>query len=93
MNKQIEFLDLPYEIQQKILDQLDQKDHVSLYRVSKEWQFLMRQYLNDKNSIKSVDWKWYCRHRPQIPHCSRCLERLRNKNDSRGLANDWEWWI
>ena len=57
MNKQIEFLDLPYEIQQKILDQLDQKDHVSLYRVSKEWQFLMRQYLNDKNSIKSVDWK------------------------------------
>ena len=93
MNKQIEFVDLPYEIQKKILDLLSQKDHVSLHRVSKAWKFLIGQYLDDQNSIKPADWKWFCRHQPQIPHCSKCLKQIRQKKDSKGLANDYKWWI
>ena len=46
-----------------------------------------------KTSIKQADWKWYCRHRPQIAQCSECLAKQRNKKDERGLADDWNWWI
>ena len=93
MNGQTEVIDLPYEIQKKILDQLKEKDLISMHRVSKSWQVMIGKYMSDKCSIKSKDWKWFCRHRPQKPHCSQCLERMRNKNDARGLADDWNWWL
>lgn len=93
MNGKIEIIDLPYEIQKPILDLLDEKDLISMYRVSQSWRLMIRKYMIDKSSIKRTDWKWFCRHNPQIPHCSKCLERMRNKNDDRGLANDWNWWL
>ena len=90
---QMELIDLPHEIQKHILDRLDEKDHVSMHRVSKSWRFMIVDYLNDKHSIKSTDWKWFCRHEPQIARCSECLAKIRNKTDAKGLENDWNWWI
>ena len=89
----MELAELPYEIQKSILDLLDEKDLKKMYQVSKSWQLMIVEYLNDKHSIKSIDWKWFCRHQPQIERCSECLARSRNKIDTRGLADDWNWWI
>ena len=97
MNEQesetIDLVDLPYEIQKQIFDRLDEKDHVSMHRTSKSWQFMIEQYMNDKTSIKCADWKWFCRHFPQIPNCSECLAKMRTKTHTNGLSNDWKWWI
>ena len=93
MNVQMELTDLPYEIQKCILDRLDEKDHISMHRVSKSWQFMIVEYLNEKHSIKSSDWKWFCRCEPQTERCSKCLARIRSRIDAKGLANDWNWWI
>lgn len=47
MNNKIELTDFPFELQERILDKLDEKDHISLHRVSKSWQFMMAQYLRN----------------------------------------------
>ena len=93
MNEQIGLIDCPYEIQKRILDKLDEKDHISMYRVSKSWQIMIGQYMTDKNSIKSTDWKWFCRHKPQIAFCSKCKARIQNKKNANDEGNDWEWWL
>ena len=93
MSETIDICGLPCEIQKRVLDFLDEKDHVSMFRVSKSWRFMIVQYMNDKNSIKPKDWKWYCRHRPQIPHCSKCMARMLEKNGVKDLTNDWNWWL
>lgn len=91
--KEIQLVDFPCEIQEKILDLLDQKDHVSMHRVSKSWKQMISDYLNKKDAIHPRDWKWFCKHEPQIKHCHRCLNKCRNKKDQRGLSNDWRWWL
>ena len=93
MSDHIELADFPYEIQKRILDLLDEKDFISMHRVSTSWQCMIARYLSDKNSIKATDWRWFCRHQPQIEQCSECLMKIRNKKDTKGLANDWNWWI
>ena len=93
MSDQIEFTELPYEIQKRVLDRLGEKDLISMHRVSKSWKSLIVQYMDDKSSIKSTDWTWFCRHQPRIEQCSQCLMKLRNKNDKKGLADDWNWWV
>ena len=45
MEEKTELNDLPFEIQKNILDKLDDKDHVSINRVSKSWQFMISRYL------------------------------------------------
>ena len=45
MNKKIELTDFPYEIQQRIFDLLNEKDHISMHRVCKSWQLMITQYL------------------------------------------------
>ena len=93
MEKEIQFVDFPFEIQEKILDLLDEKDHVSMHRVSKSWKQMISDYLNEKHTIHPRDWKWFCRHDPLKKHCHQCLNRCRSKNDPKGLANDWKWWL
>ena len=93
MKKEIQLVDFPFEIQEKILDLLNEKDHVSMHRVSKSWKQMISDYLNEKNTIHPRDWKWFCRHDPKIKHCHRCLNKCRTKNDQRGLATDWNWWL
>ena len=95
MNGQIEFVDLPYETQKHILDKLDEKDHISMFRVSKSWQFMIGQYMNDKSTVKPSDWRWFCRHNPKVPHCSKCLTQFREKCDAneKNGADDWNWWM
>ena len=87
------FLDLPYEIQIKILDRLNQNDHVALHRTSSRFQNMITRYLIDKDIVRGEDWKWFCRHDPKIPYCSRCLHLFRTKNDDKGLAQEWRWWL
>ena len=45
MKEKIELSDFPFEIQKRVLDRLGDKDHVSMYRVSKSWQVMISQYL------------------------------------------------
>lgn len=92
MDKKIVLDECPYEIQKRILDLLDEKDHITIHRVSKSWRMMICQYMDDKTSIKAIDWKWFCKHTPQIMQCSQCLKQRRNKVDDRGLAEDWKWW-
>lgn len=45
MKEKIELSDFPFEIQKRVLDRLGDKDHVSMHRVSKSWQFMISKYL------------------------------------------------
>ena len=47
MNKKTDLTDIPYELQERILDKLDQEDHISMHQVSKSWQFMIAQYLRN----------------------------------------------
>ena len=82
--------DLPYELQIRILTLLDQKDHVALHRTSKTWRDMIIHFMTDFNAVKIKDWRWYCRHKPSIPFCPQCLDKIQNK---RGLGDDWNWWL
>ena len=93
MADHIEITDLPFEVQKGILDRLDEKDLISMHRVSKSWQSMIVRYMDDTSSIKATDWRWFCRHSPRIERCSECLKKIRNKNDIKDLADDWNWWV
>ena len=97
MSKQITQLsdmsELPCELQWQILDNLDEKDHISMHRTSSNWRNMLIRYLNNKNAIKGTDWRWFCRHHPQIPGCSECRIKLQDRNNDRQLAKDWNWWL
>ena len=69
MNDQMKLDETPYEIKKRILERLDEEDLKKIYQVSKSWQLMIVEYLNDKHSIKATDWKWFCRDQPQIEHC------------------------
>lgn len=93
MSQQMSLSNLPFELQKQILDHLDQADHMAMYQTSTAWQAMIKYYLSDVNKIRSADWRWYCRHHPQVAYCTECLNRMKSRNDVRGLARDWNWWI
>ena len=85
--------DLPFEVQLKILGHLGEKDLVSMHRVSTGWRSVICLYMEDVSIIKKVDWRWFCRHSPQVAQCTQCLLAIRSRDDIRGFADDWRWWI
>ena len=92
MAKILGLSDAPYEIQKQVLDKLDEKDLVAMHKVSEAWKSMIVHYLNDKHSVKSKDWRWFCKHQPQVEKCSICLRKLRKKIESGDKDDVWYWW-
>ena len=90
--EKVDLSDFPYEIQKQVLSKLDEKDLIAMHEVSKSWKFMIVGYMNDKHSVKSKDWRWFCKHQPQIEKCSICLEKLRKKINSNEKDDVWYWW-
>ena len=83
---------LPTELQCKILDHLSERDLENSYAVSQEWREMVRLYQTHHSTIKEAEWRWYCRHQPQQPRCTVCLEKSRARYRHRSVS-DWDWWV
>ena len=92
MAKKLDLSEFPYEIQKQVLDKLDEKDFVAMHKVSTTWKSMIGEYLNDKHSVKSKDWRWFCKHQPQVEKCSICLGKLRKKIENSDNDDVWYWW-
>lgn len=92
MANRLDLSELPYEIQKQVLDKLDDEAFVAMHKVSETWKSMIVQYLNDKHSVKSKDWRWFCKHEPQVEKCSICLRKLRKKIESDEKDDAWYWW-
>ena len=90
--EKVDLSDFPYEIQKQVLDKLDEKDLKAMHEVSKTWKSMIVEYMNDKNSVKSKDWRWFCKHQPQVEKCSICLGKLRKKIENNERDDVWYWW-
>ena len=83
--------ELPLELQLRILTLLTEKDLQKAYQVSFEWQCMVRNFM-EKYYLTPIDeWRWYCRHSPQLQRCSQCYERFLSRCKDR-IPPEWKWW-